>query len=251
MTEPGGPGEERPLSAEEELSVARALREMPPPPVPPALAARLDARLAELQSERAGAATDDAGRASGARTRRRWPQLLVAAAVVLVGGYAVGTALEGSPGVSGSASSGSAAEQASGSAPGSHPTPRGPDTGHPVPDLHRATLRGDVRRLLRSAPPGAGVEPGRAGNGVAGGPDAKTPGGISAGWCRAPAPVAGATVWAVRYDGARAFLVTHPVGAGRVLARLYSCADPGSPTDAPLRTLPQPVPSVTLTVRAP
>src|SRR3954447_26258041 len=101
MTTQHGP--ERPLSAEEELSVTRALRDLPAPPVPPALTARLDARLAELEEERAchpaGGRPSDAPAVVGrpdTGPRRRWPRLLVATAAVVVGGYAVGTAVDGS-----------------------------------------------------------------------------------------------------------------------------------------------------------
>jgi hypothetical protein len=242
MTAEHGP--ERRLSVEEELAVTRALRDLPEPSVPPALAARLDARLAELEAERSDPAP--AAAAAGAptvlATRRRWPRLLLAAAVVLVGGYAVGTAVDGSiTDGSGESSSGSAAAPAAGDSEGGG-TPAGQGSGRLAPRastvaLHHATLRSDVRRLLRTtspAPTGAGA-----------------PGGVrSPAGCRPPRGGAGATVWAVRYDGARAFLVTHPVDGGRVRAVVYSCG-PRSVEDAPLSAARASVPATSITVRAP
>lgn len=223
MTAEHGPG--RRLSAEEELRVTRALRDLPAPPVPPALAARLDARLAELQAEREAERVADREPPAGVGTtaapvRRRWPRLLLAAAAVLVGGYGVAAALHGPlAGSPGAASSDSAAEgTTAGPAPASGAGPGASTDGLVRPGavaLHSATLRADVRRLLRAAPPtttDGGAQP-----------QASAPPGIRSAACPPPQAGPGATVWTVRYDGARAFLVTRPMGEGRVQAVVHAC----------------------------
>lgn len=130
-----------------------------PEPVPPDVAARLDATLARLVEQRdesePGVETLDLGAPRG----RRWPKLLLAAAAVVVAGYGIGTVLQ-----NGSLSGGGSADNAgTGSAAQSAPqTERGPAAAHqpkpnPTHQLLRATgpvrllsteLRGEVRRLL-------------------------------------------------------------------------------------------------------
>jgi hypothetical protein len=79
----------QPLTPEQEATVSELLAGAGGHVGMPAeVVARLDTVLAELQHER--------GERDGAdvvelRSRRRWPQLLLAAAAVVVGGYAVGT----------------------------------------------------------------------------------------------------------------------------------------------------------------
>lgn len=244
MTTEHGP--ERRLSHEEELSVTKALRDLPAPPVPQALAARLDARLAELQAERASHASLVIGGHDPA-ARRRWPRVLLAAAAVLAGGYAVGAAVDGSL-TGGSGTSDSTAEGSAGStadtdrsavqAPG-HPAHQSDSLSLRAATLHRATLAADVRRLLRTAAPP------RAWEGL------WSPAGVAAPvGCRPPHSAAGSTVWLVRYDGAGAFLLTHPAGAERVHARLFTChTGPSSGTATP--PSPSPVPSSGITVHVP
>jgi hypothetical protein len=88
MTE-GRHGEE-PLTPEEEAEVARLLSEAGGPVrMPDDVAARLGGVLAELQGERS---TETESQVVELHARRRWPKVLLAAAAVVIGGYAVGTA---------------------------------------------------------------------------------------------------------------------------------------------------------------
>jgi hypothetical protein len=239
-----GPG--RALSADEELSVTRALRELPAPAVPPALAARLDARLAELQAERTPdgslhAVAGDGSTADGvtardvsaqgataqkadrrAAARRRWPRLVLAAAAVLVGGYAVGSALDGTLGGGGSSSSADSATAGSAGSADSRRLEHGASV-RPVHDvgvtLHQDTLRADLRRVLR------------AGGSLDGGQRNAAPssGALPRRGCHLPASLGPGTVWQVRYEGGPALLVTHRRPAGRVHATVIPCggASPG------------------------
>jgi hypothetical protein len=224
-------GPERQLSPEEEMSVSRALRDLPAPPLPPALAERLDAQLAQLRAERSvGSRAPLAGvpvagvpvAADVAARRRRWPRLLLAAAAVLVGGYAVGTAVDGSLGGAGSADSSAGA---SGSTADHSTASRSTAVGgadrlvrsSPVA-LHAASLSSDVRRLLRAGSPKPAAALGAA--------------------CPLPPGAAGGASWLVRYDGGRAVLVTHRLpDHRRVRATVYACGGTA--------------PAATTTVRAP
>ena len=88
MTEDGHG--ETPLTPEEEQAVARMLAAAGGPvEMPGEVAARLEAVLADLEGERSSA---PAAGVVELRARRRWPRVLLAAAAVVVGGYAVGTA---------------------------------------------------------------------------------------------------------------------------------------------------------------
>ena len=89
MTE-GGHGEE-PLTPDEEATVARMLADAAGPlRMPDDVVARLDGVLADLERERSATAGAEVVVVE-LRARRRWPRVLVAAAAVVVGGYAVGT----------------------------------------------------------------------------------------------------------------------------------------------------------------
>jgi hypothetical protein len=95
MTE-GGHGHE-PLTPDEEATVARMLAEAGGPVrMPDDVVARLDAVLAGLGQERW---PDPDETVVELRSRRRWPRVLLGAAAVVIGGYAVGTvATQGSLG---------------------------------------------------------------------------------------------------------------------------------------------------------
>jgi len=133
-------------------------------PLPPEVAARLDATLARLVEQR-----DEIGPDADLETetlmplrRQRWPKLLLAAAAVMVAGYGVATVVQNGSltgdsdsGASGSATSGLAAsatpQQESnsggqGSASDSAPAPTPLRAG--VVPLHSGHLTADVRRLL-------------------------------------------------------------------------------------------------------
>ena len=239
---------ERILSSEEELFVTKALRDLPAPPVPPALAARLDARLAELQDERARSAPAEvatlSGR-SGPAPSRRWPRLVLAAAAVLVGGYAVGAAVDGSLTGSSGSSDSTAEGTAGGAADAGKSAPEGAThrsaQEETIPleaaTLHPGTFGADVRRLLRT------VAPPRDHTGVWSPAGVRAPVG-----CPAPRGGPGSTVWLVRYDGVGAFLVTRPAGDTRVHAQLFTCHT-GPPSGTATPPSPSPVPSSVVTVR--
>ena len=77
---------------DQELTALLAAEGREPVTTPPHVVARLDDVLAGLVAERARPA--DAAAAvplAGRRRPRRWPQVLLAAAAVVVGGYTVGT----------------------------------------------------------------------------------------------------------------------------------------------------------------
>ena len=94
MTE-GGHGREprtpeQPLTPEEEATVARMLADAGGPVRTPGdLVSRLEGVLADLEEERSTAGI--VAEVVELRARRRWPRVLLAAAAVVVGGYAVGT----------------------------------------------------------------------------------------------------------------------------------------------------------------
>lgn len=96
------------MTPEQEDQVRRALASLPTQPMPPEVAARLEARLAELQAERRAGARpvdadpDPAGEpwsttgptGDPAGRNRRWPTLLVAAALLAVVGVGIGSVLD-------------------------------------------------------------------------------------------------------------------------------------------------------------
>ncbi len=214
-------------SPEEELWVARTLAEQPDPALPAALGRRLDARLAALVAERRagdGSGMPEVGRGHGAdlpgRTRRRrWPQVLLAAAAVLVGGYAVGTGVVGSA-VTGAGEDSSSADHGAAAKGGGDPEGSSRDAPDATAERTRLStstvplrsehLRADVRRLLAVADQ----------EGTRGDPTdrAEEP----ASQCATPAVRGAATLWLVELVGAPAVLVTTPRDA-RVRATVYSC----------------------------
>jgi hypothetical protein len=231
-----------PLTPDEEALVAGRLAEAAGPlPMPADVEDRLRSVVAELVSERRAAGSDEADEATEPggvvqlRERRRWPRVLLAAAAVLVVGYAAGTvAGDGSLG-----GSGGAADSASGSAGAgidheslgrSHERRRGQAlqdapshtdglatmdlAARPLVRLRSDRLDHDVRRALEVL---------SARNGV--GDDAleqhPLPGRES---CLAPEPSAPHDrSLEVRYDGAPAVLVAHGLGGGLVDVTVYDC----------------------------
>jgi hypothetical protein len=193
-----------------------------PTPMPPEVVARLQGVLDELAEPRLAAQAQDRHPAAGtpARRRRRWPDLLVAAAAVAViagAGAAVVTRGfgAGSSPTGDSAGSSSRAESTPGAAGGSAAT--GPSAralagdGSVVPRLRTASLRADLRRLAAD-----GRLRGPAGT--------RGPGG-----CARPVLHVGERLVAVRLDGRLATLVTGPVTDGTREARVYSCGDVTTP----------------------
>jgi hypothetical protein len=193
----------------------------PDPPVPPEVAARLDEVLDGLVAPRLAA------------RRGRWRRAVAvaaAAAVIVVGGAAAVTGGFGSsPGsdtsAGGSADSRSTAGPSSRS--GEAPTPS-PKTGAEAPrtarepralaadpaatpQLHRASLRRDVQRLVTA---GRGAVPGRQ---------------LAQSGCLTPATLPGEDRLAVRLDGRRASLVLGVPSGGLRTARVYSCTDSRTP----------------------
>ena len=226
-----GPGRQEPpeLTPEEEAEVSRLLAEAGGPvAVPDDVVARLDATLAELvETERGTAVAPVVPLAS----RRRWPRLLLAAAAVVVGGYAVGTSVtDGS--FSGDSASSGAAESASDSgadtAGGGAAEEQAPDQDAlPAPQLERRELSAvrmggsvlpvrsdrleeDVQRILDRSTSRRRLF-------------STTDTANKSVRCGPPALERGERWAPVRYDGTRAVLVTGRASGGEVPATLYGC----------------------------
>jgi hypothetical protein len=233
------------MTPEEEQRVRRALADAAHPdgsrtPMPPEVADRLDDVVARLVEERDGAAATAAApgvdELANRRRARRWPRVLVAAAVVCVVAFGAGTvALRGlGSGAGDSSSAGSApdsraddrtsAREQESAGGGKALVPEGSagagDTALgdalPVPRLRSASLERDLRRLVAGASalptgPGADRSPGRVDSRVG---------------CTTPRLRPGEQPVDVRLDGAGATLVLSPVIRGAREARIYSCDDP-------------------------
>ena len=246
--------DETALSPEEETEVRRLLADAGGPvPTPPDVTARLDETLAALVAERQGAgdaAADDAavgaapdaapGAAADSATvvplagrRRHWPKVLLAAAAVIVGGYAVNGALTGT--MSGSEDSDAGADAGGGiaadapeSADGltsddgleSAPTDAsGADrdgrllvTDQGAARVSSDDLTSGVRRLLG---PGAASELADSAKG-----NANRSG---RGGCTVPPSTTKDRWFVVRYDGEPATLVVGPIREGTARTSVYSC----------------------------
>jgi hypothetical protein len=267
--EPADPGEPLTAAEEQELSalLADALGRGPVPP-PPSVTARLDDVLAGLTAERATAerateerateerATEERDPSDHATTgtvvrldarRRRLPRILLAAAAVVVGGYAVG-----SLGLGGSLTGGDdggSADSAGGSAGGGRAASRG-DAGSVgteklsgisrmvvVPTVRRDHLAADVRRVAgrdgRFPPsqPAAQV-PSPA---PADGPGRKRENRRAA--CPVPRLTDSQRLYQVRFEGSLAGLVVGPRHGGQVDVTVYSCSTGGVELS---RTVPAP-----------
>jgi hypothetical protein len=227
--------EEHPQERDVSRLLAAAAR--PAPPLPDDVAARLDARLAALmaagaagakdQSPQAAADTSAGPGASGAPrpARRRWPQLLVAAAAVSVLGLGLGNVLGGSmSGDSSQPTAGSAAEDGG----GPETEDRGADSQAPGASTLREesagpARKGPVRLRTRSLAADAQlVEDFELA--IPAGRDARNEDA-----CVPPPTTAGAAWLPVLLDGEPALLVLGVPRDGSRLAEVYTCADPGSP----------------------
>jgi len=245
------------MTSEQEDQVRRVLGSLPPVgPLPPEVAERLDATLADLTAERSanqalsrrGAAEVTPGSPTdelAARRRRRWRTGLVAAASVAVLGVGIGTIADDLPlgGVSSDTAEDSAGIQAESGAGGSAPdagadTEEGPaqrpngNAGPPQAtyltksrqNLSSDTLTRDIRRLAELSPVlGArSTAPQR---------DAPTESqdkdqALSAlAPCDPPSTSRGDRLAAVRLDGQRATLVLRRADSGVREAQIYSCDD--------------------------
>lgn len=222
------------MTPEQEEQVRRLLASVPPEDgLPPEVAARLDAAVADLVAERGPAPVDELEQ----RRRRRWPRVLVAAASVSLLAYGVGIAVNDLR-VSGGDAASTAARDESFAEGGraEKPATEGalPETtdslgaeGRRVHAselltartvrLHSATLDADVSRLLQRR---AVRTPTAEGPGAAGGDAA----GFLSG-CALPDAGRGDHLAAVRLDGTRATLVVRKAVDGARVAEVYSCDD--------------------------
>jgi len=220
------------MTPEQEEQVRRALADaaVARTPMPPDVTDRLDDVLADLVTARQqGSPTEDAG-ATEERRARRWPVVLVAAAVVCLVALAAPAVLRAvSSGDSGSASSAGAPSTAvdgRGSAAGTASAPAAPSAGQsrafaqgglPPLRLHRATLQRDVRRVLAAVPA------------LPSGSTGLTERQSRRTGCKTPPPARGTDVVAVLLDGKPGTLVVTPPRRGTRQARVYSCADVSAP----------------------
>lgn len=171
----------------------------PPGPVPDDVAARLDATLAGLSGP-----AHEQGHEHAPPDRRRWPQLLVAAAVAVVVGAGAVTATLATRGSSGSSSDSGAAGGAASSAR-SDQAESGPADDATVPTLTRAGFAAQVATLLAD-PAAEARRPGRA---------------TLAAGCASP-PGRG-EVLTVRFEGEPAVLVVRPAEGGRSAVEAWTC----------------------------
>lgn len=225
---------------EEEERVRRLLASAGPVPMPEHVRDRLQGVVAELAAERdsGGAPTPAAARTAAETTPeyvksddrqpqgrpRRWPRLLVAAAVVAVLGVGVGVATQLVGNGNDESSEGSSTAQGS-RAGGAHGKQRTEVHGA-VPSqtlsarqaraqsmLHSDSLRADVRRVAHFAPELNAVQGSRAPRG-----------------CATPATRPGEQLFPVRLDGRKATLLLQAPKDGTRVARVYSCGDAQTPT---------------------
>jgi hypothetical protein len=210
------------LSAQDEELVRRTLGASgPDPAMPDDVTRRLDDVLAGLVAERSAAPA--AGRAGApARERaRRWPGVLVAAAVLSVVALGVGTLLRGGTG-SGADSMGAADAPAGAMAEKAAPDSSAQDsTTSRLPRLHRDSLQADVERFLAVRALRARLQPG-GGQAALQGPTARA-------WCVTPVTTKDDRLVAVRLDRERATLVLRKPRDGVRAAAVYLCGEPGEP----------------------
>jgi hypothetical protein len=230
-------------------------------PVPADVADRLDTVLAGLVAERAagrplptresGSGHSPPGDELAARRARRWPQVLVAAAVVavlaLTGGVVALRGLGGGQADSTAAGASSAEDAGGGSADKAAPESAGSPGGSgseafvavPPPELSSGTLRRDVQRVvaggvagqLRGDVPSAGAadqpsdqptDQSSAASGDAGG-------GRAGARCQSPRAPRDADLVDVLLDGEPAVLVLRPGSGGAIEAQVYACDEPHRP----------------------
>ena len=213
-------------SEKEQERVRRLLAAASPPSeteMPEDLSARLDDVLASLASERAAGTAEpiEVGTVTGAtelrsRRRRKWPQLLAAAAAVSVIGLGIGNLVGDLNGVAGGGGAASTADSAGGSADSNAQAEKSlPEMrpGAPTPQLHTASLRVDVQ----------GIEDRSLAERVSDNPE---------GWseaCVHPPAAPHDEFLPVRLDGAAAVLVLRAPEGGRRTADVFTCDDGSSP----------------------
>lgn len=233
---------QQPLSPEQEEQVRRALAAAAraedaaaPATMPPAVAARLDVVLAELVQGRTqtDAVPEDHDELARHRSRRRLNVLVAAAALAVIataggvvlndgfGGGGSDNASTASSGAQGGTAYDQSAPQPEAAAPSASPG-SGSGTARTVtePRLRSNSLASDVRRVARSVNAGALVADGTGKHALRS--DAAT--------CDRPTAPRDADVVDVLLDGEPATLVLDHVVDGAREARVYSCADPSTPT---------------------
>jgi hypothetical protein len=242
------------VTHEQEEQVRRVLGSLPPEgPLPPEVATRLDARLADLVAERGSAGSHPSVDELAARRRRRRVTTgLVAAASVAVIGVALGTIGDLTGSGSDSAQSGEAVFDSGSAAPEAAPgdAAGGADAGAlgPVPDgvlllagdrqdISSASLARDVARVAARAPAAssrAGVTGDSTDTDETDDPDdtggTGRPGEArrrlaTIAPCVVPAAQAGDVVAPVRLDGEPATLVLRGAADGTREAQIYACDD--------------------------
>ena len=207
-----------PLTPEEEGEVSRLLADAGGEvPMPSEVAERLTRVLADLSEERGSSADVVA-----LRPRRRWPTALLAAAALVVGGFAVGN-MVGDGSVMSDSGGDAARPEAAADAGGGASLDDGADApgeaelgggslGIQTPRLRSDQLEAGVLRVLEQLQVGA-LRDQRLTNDRGALPSGCRPGGLGAreSWVRAT------------YDGRRAVLVLGPERSGSVEARVLAC----------------------------
>jgi hypothetical protein len=245
------------MTPEQEEQVRRALASLPAEPMPEEVAARLEARLGQLQAERAAdgdpvekpadrptSITGPSG--DPARRNRRWPTVLVAAALLAVVGVGVGNVLDDVTGGAGpdgmtAESGGEAAEEPPRTldqgpreaelppAQESHAGATSMVAGRMVHTakrvaLHSKTLDHDVSAFMAVRLPRAAANEEMRSQSADKAAEARrlarlfTP-------CQLPRTRPGDQLVAVRLDGDPATLVLHEPADGTRVAEVHSCGD--------------------------
>ena len=242
------------MTPEQEEQVRRVLGSLPPEgPMPPDVAARLDATLADLVAQRTSTGSPADPHAQGdelaaRRRRRRITTGLVAAASMAVIGVSLGTMADLTDltgGGSDSAQSGETAFDSGAAAPEAAPqdSAGGADAGAlgEIPDgvrllaterqdVSSATLDRDVARVAALAPAASTAREGLTGDraGPDGGPDEERSGLAAFAPCVVPAADRGDLVAPVRLDGEPATMVLNRAAGGVREAQIYACDDAGA-----------------------
>lgn len=232
------------MTPEEEEQVRRTLASLPSPgAMPPEVAARLEAEVADLVAERDSAPRDSdrLSETAASRWRRRWPAALVAAALVAVVGVGLGTLLDDITGGgmdAQEAESGTVANrelsEGGDAAPEAGPEAGGDGAEAPNRQLLTAkrirvsseTLRQDVSEIVDlHIPRAAAVEdPAAAPESDRATEEYRRNELFSP--CDPPASGSGDRLVAVRLDGRPATLVLRKPADGMRVAEIYSCDNP-------------------------
>jgi hypothetical protein len=224
---------------EEEAEISRLLAEAGGPvAVPDEVAARLDATLAALVEERRDEEVDPPAAPvvplAERRARRRWPRLVLAAAAVVVAGYAVGTAvtdssLSGSDAESATAGDAAGAGEADGGGARDEAGPQDNAVPEATADrdaarrlaadavrLRSDTLADDITAALADRRLGLSSDE----DGLS---ELRAQSTRKSAGCAAPALDQGQRWLPARYDGVRAVLVTGPPADGSLPAEVRGC----------------------------